>query len=50
MKKIYPIMLKKAYKNLWVPIMGRILSKFIPILEGSTPKKKPTYDIDGSKN
>lgn len=39
-------MLKKAYVILWVPIMGRILSKFIPLLEGSSPKRKPTYNID----
>ena len=42
-------MLKRAYKNFWVPIMGRILSKFIPLIEGSSPKKLPTYDIDGKK-
>lgn len=42
-------MLKKAYKNFWVPIMGRILANFIPLLEGGTPQKKPTYDIDGEK-
>ena len=42
-------MLKTAYKNFWVPIMGRILARFIPILEGRTPIKKPTYDIDGTK-
>ena len=40
-------MLKNAYKNIWVPIMGRFISGFIPLLEGKTPKKKPTYDIDG---
>ncbi len=43
-------MLKKAYKNIWVPIMGRLLANFIPIFEGSAPKKKPTYDIDGTSN
>ena len=42
-------MLKKAYKNFWVPIMGRILTNFIPLLEGTVPKKKPTYDIDGKQ-
>ena len=41
-------MLKKAYQIIWVPLMGRILTIFIPILEGSTPKEKPTYDIDGT--
>ena len=42
-------MLNKAYKKFWVPIMGRILAKFIPMLEGGEPKQKPTYDIDGTK-
>ena len=40
-------MLKKAYKNIWVPVMGRILSRFILLIEGKNPKKEPTYDIDG---
>ena len=47
--KFSDIMLKKAYKNFWVPIMGRILSNFIPMIEGGTPKDKPTYDIDGKR-
>ena len=41
--------LKNAYKNLWVPVMGRILSKLIPLLEGKEPKDIPTYDIDFDK-
>ena len=40
-------MLKSAYKRIWVPVMGRILSKLIPLLEGKSPKDLPTYDIDG---
>ena len=40
-------MLKSAYKKLWVPLMGRLLSRFIPILEGKPPNEMPTYDIDG---
>ena len=40
-------MLKNAYKKIWVPIMGRFLSFFIPILEGKKPDKLPTFDIDG---
>ena len=40
-------MLKKAYKMIWVPVMGRILFRFIRLIEGQDPKKKPTYDIDG---
>ncbi len=43
-------MLKKAYKNIWVPIMGRLLSNFIPIIEGGSASKKPTYDIDGTND
>ncbi len=43
-------MLKKAYKNFWVPIMGRILTNFIPLIEGGAVKKKPTYDIDGTNS
>ena len=42
-------MLKSAYKNFWVPVMGRLLSRLIPLLEGKEPKKLPTYDIDGDK-
>ena len=45
----FDIMLKSAYKKFWVPIMGRLLSNFIPLLEGKAPKEKPTYDIDGTK-
>tara|TARA_B100000700_G_C14488472_1_gene598446 strand:- start:348 stop:476 length:129 start_codon:yes stop_codon:yes gene_type:complete len=39
-------MLKTLYKKIWVPVMGRLLSKFIPALEGKKPNKAPTYDID----
>ena len=42
-------MLKIAYKKFWVPVMGRILSKLIPLLEGKEPKDIPTYDIDFDK-
>ena len=41
-------MLKKAYKNFWVPVMGRLLARFIPILEGGKPNKFPTYKIDSN--
>ena len=43
-------MLKSAYKYLWVPIMGRILTIFIPLLEGKAPNKSPTYDLDLGRN
>ncbi len=42
-------MLKIAYKRFWVPVMGRIISRFIPLLEGKAPDKIPNYDIDGDK-
>tara|TARA_Y100001968_G_C19413236_1_gene747532 strand:- start:266 stop:400 length:135 start_codon:yes stop_codon:yes gene_type:complete len=42
-------MLRKAYKTFWVPVMGRILSSFIPLIEGKSPNNLPTYDIDGDK-
>ena len=39
--------LKYAYMKFWVPVMGRFISKFIPIFEGKAPEKPPTFDIDG---
>ena len=41
--------LRKAYSKFWVPVMGRLVSNLIPMLEGKIPEKKPTYDIDGEK-
>ena len=40
-------MLKIAYKKFWVPVMGRLVSRLIPLLEGKPPNEPPTYDIDG---
>ena len=40
-------LLKYAYKKFWVPVMGRLVSGLIPLLEGKNPEKIPTYDIDG---
>ena len=42
-------MFKFAYKKFWVPVMGRLLSPLIPLLEGKKPKELPTYDIDGDQ-
>jgi len=42
--------LKKAYKRFWVPVMGRFVAGLIPLLEGKSPKEKPTFDIDGDNN
>ena len=41
--------LKTAYIKIWVPVMGRFLSKFSPLLEGKPPEKPSTYKIDGDK-
>tara|TARA_Y100001968_G_scaffold69575_1_gene60713 strand:+ start:245 stop:394 length:150 start_codon:yes stop_codon:yes gene_type:complete len=38
--------LQKAYVKFWVPVMGRFISKLIPLVEGKVPDKLPTYDID----
>ena len=44
-------LLKKAYSQFWVPVMGRFISKLIPLIEGNSPEKLPTYDIDhGNSN
>ena len=42
--------LKKLYAKLWVPFFGRILFKFVYLIEGKEPKDKPTYDIDKTNN
>ncbi len=43
-------MLKKAYARFWVPVMGRFVSKLIPLIEGKVPENPPTFDIDGDKS
>ena len=40
-------MLKNAYKTFWVPVMGRLITKLIPLIEGRKPNQIPSYDIDG---
>ena len=42
-------MLKTLYKKFWVPVMGRLLSNLIPLIEGKDPKDLPTFDIDGEQ-
>tara|TARA_Y100001968_G_scaffold16577_1_gene13179 strand:- start:174 stop:317 length:144 start_codon:yes stop_codon:yes gene_type:complete len=42
-------LLKKAYAKIWVPVMGRVVSVLIPLFEGKTPVKRPSYDIDSEK-
>ena len=42
-------MLKGSYKRFWVPVMGRLITKLIPLLEGKKPDKIPTYDIDSDR-
>ena len=41
--------LKNAYKRVWVPFMGRLVTILIPLIEGKNPEKTPTYDIDGDR-
>ena len=41
--------LKKAYIIFWVPVMGRFISRLIPLVEGKEPEKLPTYEIDSEK-
>ncbi len=38
--------LKNAYTKFWVPVLGRFISRLIPLIEGKVPDKTPTYDID----
>ena len=43
-------LLNNAYRRFWVPVMGRLISRLIPLLEGKAPEKQPTYDIDSEKS
>lgn len=38
--------LKLLYLKIWVPLFGRMLSIFIPMIEGKQPSKKPTYRLE----
>ena len=40
--------LNKAYKTLWVPIFGRLLFRFVDLIERKPPNEKPTYRIKDS--
>ena len=42
--------LKTAYKKFWVPVLGRLISRLIPLIEGKKANETPTYDIDGDKS
>ena len=35
--------LKTSYEKLWVPIFGRILMFFAPLIEGKKVKEKPSF-------
>ncbi len=37
--------LKKIYEEFWVPIFGRLLMKFVALIEGEESKVKPTYNL-----
>ena len=41
--------LKKFYEEFWVPVFGRILTRFVNLIEGENTKVKPTYYLK-SKN
>ncbi len=38
--------LNAAYKNIWVPLFGRVLFRFVRLIEGNDSTIKPTYKID----
>ena len=40
--------IKLAYSKIWVPIFGRILYRFVEIIEGKKPEEKPTFDIEAA--
>tara|TARA_B100000579_G_C22127075_1_gene530246 strand:- start:129 stop:290 length:162 start_codon:yes stop_codon:yes gene_type:complete len=40
--------LKTSYVKFWVPFFGRILSRFIHLIEGSSPIKKPTFKFENN--
>ena len=37
--------LSSLYTKYWVPVFGRTLALFIPMIEGKKPDHKPTYDL-----
>tara|TARA_Y100000589_G_scaffold312908_1_gene333730 strand:- start:26 stop:145 length:120 start_codon:yes stop_codon:yes gene_type:complete len=37
-------MLKLFYNNFWYPVFGKILSKFVFLIEGKKPNNKKTRD------
>ena len=41
-------MLNQAYKSIWVPILGRVLYRFVDLIERKAPAEKPTYEIKDS--
>ena len=36
---------RNIYSKYWVPILGRILNYFVPLIEGKKPKDNPTYKL-----
>ncbi len=44
-------LLDKAYRNIWVPLFGRLLFSIVNLIEGSNSiDKKPTYTINSLKS
>ena len=43
-------MFKFLYDNFWYPVLGRILSKFVFLIEGENNKKKSKEKNQGKKD
>ena len=42
--------LKRFYEDLWVPVFGRMLNWFVPLIEGDTPKEQQTYNLKDNQD
>ena len=42
--------LRLAYAKIWVPTFGRLLYRFVELIEGNKSKEKPTYDIESTND
>lgn len=37
--------LKKIYEEFWVPVFGRLVNRFVVLIEGERSQVKPTYNL-----
>ena len=37
------ILMRDLYKRLWMPLFGRLLSIFVPLIEGKQSEQKSSY-------